>query len=97
VRTGEPARFESDARALGRWFDVYAFRVGPPERRRVAVLFKDSTERKRANDDQLVEIATLPRQLPVMDPRRCRVLLGDVPAAVEHDEPLRHELRRNEE
>lgn len=32
----------------GRWFDVYAFRLGAPERRFVAVLFKDITERKRA-------------------------------------------------
>ncbi len=47
VRTGEPVRFENEARALGgRWFDVYAFRVDEPERRRVAVLFTDITGRK---------------------------------------------------
>ena len=44
---GEPVRFEARAEALGRWFDVYAFRVGPPESRRVGVLFKDITERKQ--------------------------------------------------
>jgi len=29
--TGEPARFVNVARALNRWFDVYAYRVGRPE------------------------------------------------------------------
>ena len=45
--TGEPARFDNRADALGRWFDVYAFRIGKPEQRRVAVLFRDVLERKR--------------------------------------------------
>jgi PAS domain S-box-containing protein len=46
--TGEPRRFESPAHALGRFYDVYAFRVGRPEQRHVAILFNDITERKRA-------------------------------------------------
>jgi two-component sensor histidine kinase len=46
--TGEPARFEESAAALGRWYDVYAFRVDEPEQRRVAILFRDISERKRA-------------------------------------------------
>jgi PAS domain S-box-containing protein len=46
--TGEPIRFENAAKELGRWYDVYAFRTGVPERRRVAVLFNDITERHRA-------------------------------------------------
>ena len=46
--TGEPARFEQSAEALGRYFDVYAFRTGRPEERRVAVLFNDITPRKQA-------------------------------------------------
>jgi len=51
ARTGEPVRFEKPARALGdRWFDVYAFRVGEPEQRRVAILFNDITARKRAEE-----------------------------------------------
>src|SRR3712207_5596469 len=48
--TGEPVRFEDRAEAMGRWFDVYAFRGGGPESRRVAVLFKDVTERKAAEE-----------------------------------------------
>ena len=30
----------------GRWFDVYAFRIGGHQSRKVAVLFRDSTEKK---------------------------------------------------
>ena len=46
--TGEPMRFENEAKQLGRWYDVYAFRVEDPQRRRVGILFNDITERKRA-------------------------------------------------
>lgn len=48
ARTGEPVRFEERAEALGRWYDVYAFRVGEPEERRVAILFDDVSARKKA-------------------------------------------------
>ena len=46
--TGKPAQFESAANAMGRHFDVCAYRVGGPESRRVGVLFNDITARKRA-------------------------------------------------
>ncbi len=47
--TGEPVRFQHLAKPLGnRWFDVYAFRIGSPENRRVAILFNDITGRRRA-------------------------------------------------
>ncbi|HWM93790.1 MAG TPA: ATP-binding protein, partial [Thermoanaerobaculia bacterium] len=45
--TGEPVRFENHAKELHRWYDVYAFRIGQPEDRHVAVLFSDITERRR--------------------------------------------------
>ncbi|MBI4781284.1 MAG: PAS domain-containing protein [Oscillatoriophycideae cyanobacterium NC_groundwater_1537_Pr4_S-0.65um_50_18] len=48
VLTGESTRFENSSDALNRWFDVYAFRVGQPEERKVAILFKDISARKRA-------------------------------------------------
>ncbi|MFC3457855.1 hybrid sensor histidine kinase/response regulator [Massilia haematophila] len=51
VATGEPARFVNEARALGRWFDLYAMRIGPPGERRVAVLFTDITARRRAEEE----------------------------------------------
>jgi PAS domain S-box-containing protein len=47
AKTGLPQRFEHQAASLGYWYDVYAFRVGPPELRRVGVLFNDITARKR--------------------------------------------------
>jgi|GEM_PF-1659092 len=48
ARTGEHERFIDEARALGRWYDVYAARVGGPGSRIVAVLFLDITQRRRA-------------------------------------------------
>jgi diguanylate cyclase (GGDEF)-like protein/PAS domain S-box-containing protein len=46
--TGEPVRFENEAKALNRWFDVFAFRTDEPEALKVAILFKDITDRKQA-------------------------------------------------
>ena len=45
--TGEPARFENFSTPLGRWWQVYAFRITGP--RRIAVLFRDITDQKRAD------------------------------------------------
>jgi len=50
ARSGEPARFQSQAAGLGRYYDVYASRFGNPELNRVAVIFNDITERKNADD-----------------------------------------------
>lgn len=47
AKTGESRRFDMPADALNRYYDVYAFRIGPPEEAQVAVLFSDITERKR--------------------------------------------------
>ena len=46
--TGEPVRFENGSAALNRWFEVSAFRIGEPESRKVAILFKDISERQAA-------------------------------------------------
>ena len=46
--TGEPARFENGSEAMNRWFEVSAFRIGQPEHHRVAILFKDISDRRRA-------------------------------------------------
>ena len=46
--TGEPAHFVNEAKALNRWYDVHAYRVGNPEEHRVAILFHDLTDTKRA-------------------------------------------------
>lgn len=53
--TGQPARFERRAEQLGRWYDVFAFRFGQPQERRVAILFRDVNDRKRA--EELLRVA----------------------------------------
>jgi len=45
--TGEIMRFENEAKALNRWFEVVAFRTDKPENRKVAICFNDITERKK--------------------------------------------------
>jgi signal transduction histidine kinase/PAS domain-containing protein len=48
ARTGKAERFERRIDAQGRWYSVYAFRLGAPEQHHVAVLFQDIEARKRA-------------------------------------------------
>jgi PAS domain S-box-containing protein len=50
ARTGVPERFEQDSELLGRWFDVFAFRVGAPEEWRVGILFNDISARRKAEE-----------------------------------------------
>jgi PAS domain S-box-containing protein len=47
LETGQPTRFEQTLHATGRHLELAAFRIEPRERRQVAVLFKDITERWR--------------------------------------------------
>ena len=44
--TGEPVRFTNEAKALNRYYDVFAFPVGEGKIRKVAILFNDITERR---------------------------------------------------
>ena len=48
--TGEPVRLENRIEELDRWFDVYASRFGGEGSRKVAVVFNDITQRKRAEE-----------------------------------------------
>jgi len=50
--TGESIRFDAGAEPLGRWYDASAFRVGTPDERRVAILFKDVTPARAANEER---------------------------------------------
>ena len=74
ARTGEPVRVEYAAEALDRrWYDVYAFRIGSPETRRVAVLFNDISTRRRL-DLQLRRLnETLEQQVAARTAERDRV------------------------
>jgi len=46
--TGEPVRFENEAPAMNRWFDVYATRIGGADSRKVGLLFNDISARKQS-------------------------------------------------
>lgn len=48
AETGAPLRFENGSEAMGRWFGVYAVRVGDAGSARVALLFTDITEQREA-------------------------------------------------
>lgn len=50
LESGEPIRFEKELEATRRWLELAAFRVEPPGRKQVAVLFKDVSERKLAEE-----------------------------------------------
>lgn len=50
LRTGQPLQFEQELIATGHVLSVTTFRIEPAEKRQVAVLFKDVTERRRAED-----------------------------------------------
>ncbi|MDB5206797.1 MAG: domain S-box protein [Flavisolibacter sp.] len=50
ARTGEAIRFVEGAEAMGRWFEVYAYRSGGEESKKVAVLFTDITEQKKRDE-----------------------------------------------
>jgi PAS domain S-box-containing protein len=48
VLSGEPIRFVNKSNHLNRWFDIYAFRIGGPGSRKVAVIFNNITQRMQA-------------------------------------------------
>jgi PAS domain S-box-containing protein len=48
--TGVPVRFENEARALNRWFDVFASRIDEEDGPKVAILFKDITAQRRMTE-----------------------------------------------
>jgi len=76
--TGEPARFENEAPAMGRWFDVYATRIGGADSRKVALLFSDISARKQSEE----ELRRLADDLAEADRRKTEFLAT-----------LAHELR----
>lgn len=59
LRTGEPIRFEQELVATGRHLSLSAFRLDPPEKKHVAVLFQDITARRAAE----IELKELNRTL----------------------------------
>ena len=76
--TGEPVRFENEAKALNRWYDVYAVRLGGAGSGQVVVLFNDITERRRSEEN----LRRLAAELAETDRRKTEFLAT-----------LAHELR----
>jgi PAS domain S-box-containing protein len=65
--TGEAMHFMDEAAALNRWYDVHAYRVGEPEMRRVAIVFNDFSDYKRAEEalqKSEAEFRTLANAIP---------------------------------
>jgi PAS domain S-box-containing protein len=50
--TGEAVHFENGSEAMGRWFEVRTSRIGGGESRKVALVFDDITDRKRAAEER---------------------------------------------
>ncbi|WP_332878878.1 hybrid sensor histidine kinase/response regulator [Massilia sp. S19_KUP03_FR1] len=48
ARTGTPQRAVHQAAGLGKWFEIFAFRIGAEGAHKIGVLFKDVTDQTRA-------------------------------------------------
>jgi|GEM_PF-745326 len=82
--TGRSARFENHAPAMGRWFDVYASRVGPAEARQVALVFKDVTARKEAESarERALEEARRSQAEAEAERRKLHAVFMQAPVAI---------------
>ena len=78
LKSGHPMRYENEAHAMERWFEIFAARLGGPGSVKLTVLFTDISERKRA-EKQLRQLAD---DLSEMDRRKTEFLAT-----------LAHELR----
>ena len=61
--TGIPTRFVNQAKELNRWYDVYAFKIGSPESREVAIIFNDITKFKETENKLKEYQQTLEKQV----------------------------------
>ncbi len=67
--TGKSIRFEDYAEGMNRWFDVNAFRIDAPNEQHVAIIFKDVTERKKAEERQTFLLELTDSLSPIVDPQ----------------------------
>jgi PAS domain S-box-containing protein len=68
IRTGIPERFEREAKSINHVYEVYAFRMNAPEEHHVAILFKNISERKEYEQQQLVMLKLSDALRPLSDP-----------------------------
>ena len=82
--TGESVRFENHAAPMGRWFDVYASRLGGAESRRVALVFTNVTERKQAEAERERLLTAERAASAAVETERARLqeLFRQAPAAI---------------
>jgi PAS domain S-box-containing protein len=106
---GTPRRFEIER--AQRWYDIWAMRIGLPERRRVALVFRDISERKHRENNlgflaeinaDLAELSDTPEILKTIGRKigehidLSRVAFAEVDEALERVRIL-HEWRREPE
>lgn len=78
TRTGEAERFQNEAKYLGdRWYDVYAFPIGEPEERKVAILFDDVSE-ARHTQQALERLTVTSRELINADTETVRARAAEL-------------------
>lgn len=66
--TGEPIRVTQYAEGLNRWFDLFAFRVGPRDKAKVGVVFNDISDRKQIEADrQFLDQVLLHKNAELLD------------------------------
>ena len=94
VQTGEAIRFVNEAKGLeDRWFDLYAFRLGGPDSRKVAVLFTNITARKQA-EQALDRLNAMLEQRVLERTAELSQANADLQAAIAAKERLRESQER---
>ncbi len=73
LRTGTPIRFQRELVETGRYLELAAFRIEPPQRRQVAVLFQDITARRRVEHRLHAKTADLEAEVTAQRRDRDRV------------------------
>jgi len=68
AKTGIGERHELSASPQGLWFNFYVFKVGGPNENKVAAVYEDITDRRRAEDKQVFLLTLSDALRPLADP-----------------------------
>ncbi len=83
ARTGAPLRFQVEVGALGKWFDVFAGRIGDAALHQVGIIFKDITAQRAAELEREQLLAA--EQVARRDAERANQLKDQFLATVSHE------------